>query len=186
MALGITQLKNGVTVVIDGEACVVVSAQHVKPGKGGAFARVKLRNLKTQAILERTFKGDERIQDAFIEQKKLMFLYNQGGMYNFMDQEHYEEVMLSAERLAEKKNFLKDNLEVTALFYKHHILNIELPTFVVLKVVETEPGIRGDTAKQAMKPAKLETGLKIDVPLFVNIGNSIKVDTRTSKYMERA
>lgn len=186
MALGITQLKSGVTVLIDGEVCVIISAQHVKPGKGGAFARVKLRNLKTQAILERTFKGDERIKDAFIDQKKLMFLYNQGGMYHFMDQEHYEEVVLPAERLVEKKDFLKDNLEVTALFYKHHILNIELPNFVVLGVVETEPGIRGDTAKQAMKSAKLETGLKIDVPLFVNVGNRIKVDTRTSKYMERA
>lgn len=186
MALGITELKNGVTVLIDGEVYVVVNAQHVKPGKGGAFVRVKLRNLKTQSVFDRTFKGDERIEDAFIEQKKLVFLYGQGGMYHFMDQDNYEEVMMPAERLVDKSKFLKDNSEVIALFYKHHLLNIELPNSVILGVEQTDPGFRGDTAKQAMKPAMLETGVKIDVPLFVNIGDLIKVDTRTSKYIERA
>jgi len=186
VALGITELKNGVTIVIDGDVYVIISAQHVKPGKGGAFVRAKLRNLKTQLVFDRTFRSDEKIEGAFIEQKKLMFLYNQNEMYHFMDQEHYEEVMLSAQRLAEKKDFLKDNLEVIALFYKHHLLNIELPNAVILKVVQTEPGFRGDTAKQTTKPAVMETGVKISVPLFVNSGDLIKVDTRTSTYIERA
>ncbi len=185
MAISINQLRNGQTLLVDGEVWQVVDFQHVKPGKGAAFVRTKLKNLKTDALVERTFKGDERIEEAFIEEKRFQFLYSTKDFYSFLDQQTFEEIQLEREKIEEIILFLKENQEISAFFYKDQILNISLPNFVELEVKRTEPGIRGDTAKGGEKPAVLETGLVIQVPLFVNEGDRIKIDTRTVKYVER-
>ncbi|MCM8800801.1 MAG: elongation factor P [Candidatus Omnitrophica bacterium] len=164
---------------------MVIEAQHVKPGKGAAFVRVKLRNLKNNNIQEMTFRGEDKIEPAFVEERRLQYLYSSGKAYHFMDQENFEEIVLSDDILQEKKKFLKDNLEVTGYFYKHQILNISLPNFIEFEVIHTEPGVKGDTAKSGTKPAKIETGAIIQVPLFINVGDKIKVDTRTDEYIER-
>jgi elongation factor P len=142
--------------------------------------------MKTGNILEQTFRGDEKIDEAFIEESKLQYQYNANDMYYFMDQENYDEKVISKEILGEKVNFLKDNMEVTALSYKDDVLAVNLPNFMIYKITSSEPGVKGDTAKAGTKPAKIETGAIIQVPLFVNEGDSIKVDTRTGSYLERA
>lgn len=186
MALSINEVKSGITILVDGQVYVVMETQHIKPGKGAAFVRAKLRNLKNGSVQEKTFRGDEKIETAFIEEKKLQYLYSSGGIYHFMDQDNFEEITIAKENIGQKSDFLKDNLEVTAYFYKNEILNIALPNVIEFKVIHTEPGIKGDTAKSGTKPAKIETGLTIQVPLFVNIGDIIKVDSRTQEYVERA
>lgn len=185
MALSINEIKSGVTIVVDGDVYVVVDTQHVKPGKGAAFVRAKLRNLKNSSIQEKTFRGDEKIEPAFIEERKLQYLYNSGDIYHFMDQDNFEEVVISEESLEHKRAFLQDNLVVNGYFYKSELLNVNLPNFITVKVTHTESGIKGDTAKTANKPAKIETGATVQVPLFINTGDTIKVDTRTEKYVER-
>ncbi len=162
-----------------------LECQHVKPGKGAAFVRIKLRNLKTGNVLERTFRGDEKAESAYVEERKLQFLYSSGELYHFMDQQNFEEIVISKNILSDKIKFLKDNLDVTAQFYKDDPLSINLPNFIVFKITDTEPGIRGDTAKGGTKPAKIETGASIQVPLFVSKGDKIKLDTRTGSYVER-
>lgn len=162
-----------------------METQHVKPGKGAAFVRVKLRNLKIGTVQERTFRGDEKIQEAFVDERKLQYHYNSAHLYHFMDQDNFEEIAIPEEIVGEKSKFLKDNLEISAYFYKDDILNISLPNFIEVKITHTEPGIKGDTAKSGTKPAAIETGATIQVPLFVNVGDSIKVDTRTGTYVER-
>lgn len=186
MALSINELKNGVTILVDGEAWMIIDAQFVKPGKGSAFTRCKLRNMKTSNILERTFRGDERVDEAFIEESKLQYLYTSGDMYYFMDQENFEEKAISAQALGDKVKFLKDNLDCVSLSYKDDVLTVNLPNFVVYQITHTEPGIKGDTAKSGTKPATIETGAVVQVPLFVNEGDKIKVDTRSGTYVERA
>lgn len=185
MALSINDIKSGITILVDGEVWITMECQHVKPGKGAAFVRAKLRNLKNGSVQEKTFRGDEKIEEAFVEERKLQYQYASGGMFHFMDQENYEEVAVSEEDLGDKKLFLKDNLDVTAYYYKDQILNVNLPNFIVVKVTHTEPGIKGDTAKSGTKPAEIETGATIQVPLFINEGDSIKVDTRSGTYVER-
>jgi len=185
MALSINEVKSGITILIDGEAFMVIEAQHVKPGKGAAFVRAKVRNLKNSSIQEKTFRGDDKIPEAFIEQRKLQFTYKTGDMYNFMDQENYEEVAISEENIGDNAKFLKDNLEVAAYFYKGDFLNISLPMFIEFKITHTEPGIKGDTSKSGTKPAEIETGATIQVPLFVDEGDKIRIDTRTGTYIER-
>jgi len=185
VALSINDIKSGLTILSDDQACLVIDTQHVKPGKGAAFVRVKLKNLKNGSILEKTFRGDEKIEPAFIDDRKLQYLYNSGSVYHFMDQDNFEEIGLTEEIIQDKKKFLKDNLEVTAYFYKNEILNINLPNFIEFKVTHTEPGIKGDTAKSGTKAAQIETGAIIQVPLFINIGDMVKVDTRTGEYVER-
>lgn len=186
MALSINEIKSGLTILVDGQAYQVIEFQHVKPGKGAAFVRVKLKNLKNASIQERTFRGDEKIEEAFINERKLQYLYASGDIYNFMDQDNYEEIAISQDILGDKAKFLKDNLEVVAYYYKNEVLNISLPNFIQFEIVHTEPGIKGDTAKSGGKPAKIETGAIIQVPLFINIGDKIKVDTRSGEYVERA
>lgn len=186
MGVSINEVKAGITILADGQVYIVVQTQHVKPGKGAAFVRVKLRNLKNGSIQEKTFRGNEKLETAFIEEKKLQYLYSSGSIYHFMDQDNFEEITIPKEDIAEKSKFLKDELEVTAYFYKNEILNINLPNIIEFKVIHTEPGIKGDTAKSGMKSAQIETGLTVEVPLFINIGDIIKVDTRTSEYVERA
>jgi len=185
MALSINDIKAGLTILVDGETWVVLDAQHIKPGKGAAFVRAKIRNLKNGSIQERTWRGDEKIEEAFIEEKKLQYQYSSGDVYHFMDLETYEEIAISKDILGDKVKFLKDNLEVTANFYKGEIQNVVLPFFIEFKVIHTEPGIRGDTAKSTFKPAVIETNATVQVPLFINPGDVIKIDTRTSSYVER-
>lgn len=185
MALSINEIKSGVTILVDDQIYLVVDTEHVKPGKGAAFVRAKMRNLKTGNIQERTFRGDEKIEQAFVEERKLQYQYKSGNMYHFMDQDNFEEVAISEESLGDTVKYLKDNLEVSGYFYKHETLNISLPFFIEFTVVHTEPGIKGDTAKNTLKPAEIETGATILVPLFINPGDRIKVDTRSGQYIER-
>jgi len=179
------QFKNGIAITIGGNLYTIVSFQHVKPGKGGAFVRTKLKNMVSGAVIDKTFRAGEKVQDAFLEEKKLQYLYRSGNDFHFMDTANYEQMTLDKSHVGEGADFLKDGLEVTARLHKHRIIEVTLPTFIRLKVVTAEPGIRGDTAKQSMKPAKLETGKTISVPLFIKESDMIKIDTRTGKYVER-
>jgi elongation factor P len=185
VALSINEIKNGLTILVDGIVFMVIDSQHIKPGKGAAFCRAKLRNLKNNNVLERTFRGDEKIEEAFIEEKKLQYQYASSGMFHFMDQENYEDVSISEDTMEDKAKFLKDNIEVTAYYYKDEVLYLTLPNFVEYKITGTEPGIKGDTAKSGTKPATIDSGAQINVPLFVDEGDVIKVDTRTGSYVER-
>jgi len=185
VALSINEIKSGLTILVDDQVWVVLDCQHIKPGKGAAFARARLRNLKNSSVQEKTFRGDEKIEEAYVEERKLQYQYNSGGMYHFMDQETYEEMAVSEDDIGDNKKFLKDNLEVLAYYYKDEVLNVALPNFIEVKILHTEPGIKGDTAKSGSKPAEIETGATIQVPLFINEGDSIKVDTRTGGYIER-
>lgn len=185
MALSINEVKAGVTVFVEGIVWIVVETQHVKPGKGAAFVRAKLRNLKNGSIQEKTFRGDEKVEEAYVEERKLQYQYSSGDLYHFMDQENYEDVAISADNVGGNKKFLKDNIEVSAYFYKDDFLNINLPNFVEFEIKHTEPGIKGDTAKSGTKPAEIETGATVQVPLFINAGDRIKVDTRSGEYVER-
>lgn len=186
MALSINEVKSGVTIVVEGIVYMVIDAQHIKPGKGAAFVRAKLRNMKNSAVQEMTFRGNESIEEAFVEERKLQYQYASGNMYHFMDQETYEEVAISEESIGDKKKFLKDNLEVNGYFYKDDTLTINLPNFIEFNIVHTEPGIKGDTAKSGTKSAEIDTGAIIQVPLFVDVGDRIRVDTRSGQYIERA
>lgn len=185
MALSINEIKTGVTILVDNVVYVVVDAQHVKPGKGAAFVRAKLRNMKNSNIQEKTFRGDEKIDQAYVEERKLQYQYNSGELYHFMDQDNYEEIVVSGEAIGDNVKFLKDNIEVNGYFYKNDPLSVNLPNFIEVEIVHTEPGVKGDTAKSGTKPAEIETGASIQVPLFINVGDKIKVDTRTGGYVER-
>ena len=186
MALSINQFKVGITMLLDGEVYQIIETEHVKPAKGSAFVRTKLKNLRTGSLLDRTFRGQDSAEDAYVEQRKLQFLYAQTDMYHFMDQQSYDQLAISADVLGEGTKFLKDNLEVIGFFYKDKVLNVVIPNFIEVVVTESEPGIKGDTAKGGNKPAKVETGATGLVPLFINVGDKIKVDTRSGAYVERA
>jgi elongation factor P len=185
VALSINEIKSGLTILVDAQVWVALECQHVKPGKGAAFVRVKIRNLKNNSIQEKTFRGDEKIEEAFVDERKLQYQYSSGDTYRFMDQENFEEIAISKEQIGEKRKFLKDNLEVSAYFYKDDFLNVALPNFIEVRIIRTEPGIRGDTAKSGTKSAQIETGATIQVPLFINETDTIKIDTRTGAYVER-
>ncbi|MCX5711575.1 MAG: elongation factor P [Candidatus Omnitrophica bacterium] len=185
MGLSINEIKAGVTIKVENNLFMVLDTVHVKPAKGSAFVRAKIRNLRNSNVIEMTFRGVEEIEEAFIEEKKLQYSYSSGNMYHFMDQETFEEVSISKEAMGDKALYLKDNSEVTAYSFKDEILNINLPNFIEAVVTHTEPGIKGDTAKGGNKPATIEGGATVQVPLFVNIGDKIKIDTRTAQYIER-
>jgi len=185
VALSINDIKSGLTILVDGFAHLVIDTQHVKPGKGAAFVRAKVKNMKNGSIQEKTFRGDEKIETAFVEEKKLQYQYCSGEIYHFMDQDNFEEIDITEVNVDDKKRFLKDNLEVVAYFYKNEVLNIALPNFIDFKILHTEPGIKGDTAKSGTKSAQIETGATVQVPLFINAGDIIKVDTRSGDYIER-
>ena len=178
-------LRNGNTFELDNSVFRVVEFQHVKPGKGAAFVRTKIKNVITGAVLERTFNPSEKLQGAEIEKREMQYLYNDGDLYYFMDNETYDQMPLNEEQLGDCLKYLKENMEVTMLSYKGNTFAVEPPTFVELEVTYTEPGFSGNTTTTSGKPAKLETGLEIQVPLFVNIGDILKIDTRTCEYMER-
>lgn len=178
--------KTGVTVEIDGDAWQVVEFQHVKPGKGAAFVRAKMRNLCTGAVVERTFNADERLPKAIVERKDMQYLYEADGTYVFMDNETYDQIELNKDQLGNAINFLKENMDVKIISFKERILGVELPNTVELTVVETEPGIKGDTATGGSKNAKMDTGYVVKVPLFINEGDVLQIDTRTGDYIARA
>ena len=177
--------RKGVTIEIDGQVFVIVDFQHVKPGKGAAFVRTKIKNVVTGGVLERTFNPSDRYPRAHIETKEMEYLYNDGDLYYFMDNETYEQLPLNRDQVDEAMNFVKENTTVTIRFFKGAAFSVDPPNFVELEVVEAEPGVRGDTASNVQKNAVLETGYRIQVPLFVNQGDTIRVDTRTGEYMER-
>ena len=178
--------KTGVTVDIDGDAWQVVEFQQVKPGKGAAFARTKMRNLCTGAVVERTFNAAERLENAIVERKGMQYLYESDGTYVFMDNETYDQLELNKDQLGKAVNFLKENMDVKVITFKDRILGVELPNTVELTVVETEPGIKGDTATGGSKNAKMDTGYVVKVPLFINEGDVLQIDTRTGDYIARA
>nr|PZN04791.1 MAG: elongation factor P [Bacillota bacterium] len=178
-------LRPGVTVEIDGEVYVVVDFQHVKPGKGAAFVRTKIKNVKTGQVFERNFRAGEKLNRAVVERKSMQYLYQDGDTYYFMDNKTYEQIPLSKEQLGDAVLYLKENLEVMVMFYEGVPIGVDLPTFVELTVVDTEPGFKGDTATGGSKPATLETGAVIQVPLFIEKGDVVRVDTRTGEYLSR-
>ncbi|OQB45422.1 MAG: Elongation factor P [Firmicutes bacterium ADurb.Bin153] len=178
-------LRTGLTVEWDGSIWTVVDFQHVKPGKGAAFVRVKLRNIITGATIENAFNAGEKLSRAQIDFRKMQYLYESDGQYHFMDQDNYEQISLGADALGDALKYLKENMEIGVQQYQGKVVGIELPNFVELEIVETDPGLRGDTASGGTKPAKLETGAVIQVPLFIQQGEKIRVDTRTNKYLER-
>lgn len=180
------QFKNGMAIQLNGTLYSIIEFQHVKPGKGGAFVRTKLKNIKIGTVVEKTFRAGEKVEEAFIEQKKWQYLYRKGDEYFFLDSESFEQTQVNREVLKDGVKFLKEGMEITASLYKEQIIDLSLPIFTELKIEHTEPGIRGDTAKSSGKPAKLETGTVIQVPLFINTDDIIKVDTRTGAYAGRA
>ena len=178
--------RNGVTFEMDGNVYSIIEFQHVKPGKGAAFVRTKIRNVISGAVTEKTFNPNDKYPTAFIERKNMEYLYNDGDLYYFMDSETYEQLPISPNVLGDNFRFVKENMVCKVLSYKGNVFGIEPPNFVELQVTETEPGVKGDTATNVTKPATLETGAEIKVPIFINEGEMIRVDTRTGEYMERA
>ena len=178
-------LRNNNTFELDGNVFKVVEFQHVKPGKGAAFVRVKMKNVITGAVIERTFNPSEKLQGAEIEKREMQYLYNDGGLYYLMDNNTYEQIPLNEEQLGDALKYIKENMNVTVLSFKGKVFNVEPPMFVELEVTYTEPGFSGNTTTTSGKPATLENGLEISVPLFVEIGDVLRIDTRTGLYMER-
>ncbi|HCX64269.1 MAG TPA: elongation factor P [Eubacteriaceae bacterium] len=178
--------RKGLTFEYEGEVYSVVDFQHVKPGKGAAFVRTKIKNIKTGTVLEKTFNPNDKHPKAHIETKEMQYLYNDGTLYYFMDQETYEQMPLNYEQVEEAIKYIKENMNATIKFIKNQPFSVEAPNFVELEVTETDPGFKGDTATGAVKPATVETGATIQVPLFINIGDVIRIDTRSGEYMERA
>ncbi len=178
--------RNGVTFDMDGQVYQVVEFQHVKPGKGAAFVRTKFKNVITGAVVEKSFNPTDKFENAYVERKEYEYLYNDGELYYFMDSETYEQLPLNADKLGDNFKFVKENDVVKIMSYKGNVFGVEPPLFVELEVVDTEPGVRGDTATNVTKPATLETGAVIKVPIFINSGEKIRIDTRTGEYMERA
>lgn len=179
------EFRNGVTFEFEGNVYQVVEFQHVKPGKGAAFVRTKLKNVISGAVVEKTFRPTEKMPKAHIERKNMAYSYKDGDLFYFMDNETFDMMPLSKDQLGDALKFVTENMNVTILSYKGSVFGVEPPTFVELKVTDTEPGFKGDTSTGATKPATLETGATINVPLFVDQDDTIRVDTRTGEYMER-
>ena len=178
--------RNGVTVEIDGNVCQIVEFQHVKPGKGAAFVRTKYKNIITGAVLEKSFRPTEKCPQARIDRKDMQYLYEDGDLYYFMDTETYDQVALNSETVGDALKFVKENEMCKICSHNGSVFSVEPPLFVELEITETEPGFKGDTATGASKPATVETGATVAVPLFVNQGDKIKIDTRTGEYLSRA
>lgn len=181
-----SNIKKGLKIEMEGDVYVVVEFLHVKPGKGGAFIRTKLKSLSRGVVVEKTFRSGEKLGKPDLQEKKMQFLYSAEGQFHFMEEETYEQTFLTEEQLGDSKNFLKENTAINVLFYNNNPISTELPTFVTLAISTTEPGEKGDTVSGGTKAATLETGAVIQVPLFLNEGDRVKVDTRTGGYVERA
>ncbi len=180
-----SDFRNGMILNMGGEYWSIVEFQHVKPGKGGAFVRTKIKNLLTGQVKDNTFRAGERVEEVRVVRRPYQYLYETGGMYYMMDKESFEQIPLGESMLDDKKEFLKENTDVVILIDGDRPLLVELPTFVELEVKETEPGVRGDTAQGGSKPATMETGLVVQVPLFIETGDTLRIDTRTGKYVTR-
>ena len=185
MKLSIADLKPGISILYNGEIYTIIDCEHAKLARGSAFCRAKLKNLKTSQVMEYTLRDSDKIEEAFIERRNLQYTYREADIFHFMDLETYDDLILEKEKIEDKIIWLKDNLQLTGIFFNSELINLELPRMIELKVIETEPGFRGNTVKSGVKPAKLETGLIINVPLFINTGEIIKVDTQEKKYIER-
>lgn len=183
--ISVNDFKTGLSIELDGQAYVVVDFQHVKPGKGAAFVRAKLKNLSSGGVVEKTFRAGEKVARAHLDRREMQYLYNDSDGYVFMDTESYEQITISPETIGDGVKWLLENMNIHVLIFQNKIIGIDLPNFVELRVVETEPGVKGDTATGATKNAKLETGAVVQVPLFVNEGDVLRIDTRTGEYMER-
>jgi len=186
VSISTNDLKNGMALDLPEGLVNVVEFQHVKPGKGGAFVRTKLKNVRTGAVIDRTFRADEKVQLAMIDKREMQFLYREGTDYVFMDNESYDQLQVPADSMGDAINFLKEGDTAVLPMYKEEIVGVELPAAVELEVTDTEPGEKGDRVSGARKAATLETGLVVQVPLFVNVGDRVKVDTRSSDYLSRA
>lgn len=180
-----TDLKKGLCIELDGQLYQVIEAHHIKLGRGSAQVSVKLRNVRDGHTIERGFQASERFKEAVVEYRPVQYLYNDGDIYHFMDTESFEQLALNKAQLGDAVKFLKEQMNLELLTYKDEAVGVEMPTSVELKVIETGPGFRGDTASAGTKPAKLETGVMVNVPMFVQTGEAVKVDTRTGEYLER-
>ena len=180
-----SDFKPGLTIEVDGEVYQIMRVEHIKPGRGAAVVKTKLRNVRTGAIVEKTFRSGERVERAIVERRPAMYLYNDGSNYVFQDSETFDEVILSPEQVGEVAQWLKEGEEITVVRFEGEVIGLEVPNTVERKVVQTEPGVRGDTVSGGSKPAVIEGGVTVQVPLFVNEGDVIKVDTRTGEYVER-
>lgn len=179
-----SDFKNGLTIIYNGQLYKILYFQHVKPGKGGAFVRTKLKDLNSGAIIDKTFRAGEKMEQALLETKKMQYLYRD-EYYNLMDIKTFEQIQLNGDIIRESKDYLLENMELSVIFYKGKPISIELPIFIEAKVTKTEPGKKGDTVISSFKPAEIETGAKLQVPLFISTGDIIKIDTRTGEYITR-
>jgi elongation factor P len=186
MVVVTSEFRKGLNVLIDNEPFAIVDFQHVKPGKGGAFVRTRLKSLVSGNVLERTFRSGDKLEVPDVETRQMQYLYRENERFNFMDVSNYDQLHIDEENLGDAKNYLKEGLVIEVLFYKGNAIGVEVQNFVNLAVVETEPGMKGDTAQNATKPARLETGYTLQVPLFIEEGDVLKIDTRTGTYLERA
>ena len=185
MALSTADFKTGLTIEYEGNVYQIVDFQHVKPGKGGAFVRSKIRNLMTGNTVDKTWRAGDKLDSALVERRKVEYLYREGDDLHFMDMESFENSTLPAKQVGDAAKFLKDNIEVQLMTWKEHLLNVELPQTMEYVIIDSEPGVKGDTAQGGSKPATIESGAVITVPLFVNEGETIRVDTRSGSYIER-
>ena len=180
-----TEFRNGLVMRMDGELWMISEFQHVKPGKGGAFVRTRLKNIKTGRVLDRTFRSGDKVDDVRLEKRHVQYLYRSEGDFIFMDMKSYDQLHGSEETVKDAARFMKEGMEVDLLFCENEIIGVELPIFVELEILKSDPGLRGDTASGGSKPATLETGAVIQVPLFIGEGTVVRVDTRTGTYVER-
>ena len=178
--------KTGLSIELDGDAFVVVDFQHVKPGKGAAFVRAKLKNLRTGATVERTFNAGEKMPKAHLDRREMQYLYNDGENYICMDMETFDQIPLSEAQMGDGKIYLKENMNISILLFQGNVIGVDLPGQVELEVIATDPGIKGDTASGGNKPATLETGAVVRVPFFINVGDILRINTKTGEYIERA
>lgn len=184
--ISVNEFKNGLTIEVDGELWRIIEFLHVKPGKGGAFVRSKLKNLRTGAVQDKTFRASEKVEKAQIDNKKMQYLYESGDTHVFMDMDTYEQIEVPAEQIKDEVKYLLENMEVNIMMHEDEILGVELPNTVELVVAETEPGIKGDTASGGSKPATMETGVVVQVPFFVNAGDKLVINTQDGSYVKRA
>jgi elongation factor P len=185
MSVDTSQFRNGLKIELDGEPYTITYFQHVKPGKGGAFVRTKVKNLRTGRVLDRTFRSGEKVDEADVTETKMQYLYQDGESLVFMDNVSFDQIPFTAEQVGDARKYLKENLDVEVLFWRGKPINIELPAFIEATITQCDPGLKGDTASGATKPATIETGAVVQVPLFVKEGERIRVDTRTGVYVER-
>ena len=185
MAITINELETGMGLLVDSQLFFVTELTHVKPGKGSAFVRVRLKNLRTDAVLERTYRTSESLEEAELERRRMQFTYVTGDEYHFMDQISFEDTIISKPLLGDGIKYLQDNMVVETIVYKDQVVKVDVPNFIIATIIEADPGLKGDSSRAGYKPAKIDTGASVSVPLFIGQGETIKVDTRTGVYVER-